>query len=89
MNSTNFVSEFRRQVIIASDALDAAENKIDQFTDLGAEVTLDPHFNNVAVVPTDPLSKADIVAAGAVLIELFAFLGSGPGSRREKLNKLR
>lgn len=89
MNSQNFVTELRRSLIQLADAVDAVEEKIDQFVDGGATNCFDPYFNNTTPDPKDPTTKDDLIAAGGVVQELSTWLGTGSASRRAKLNKIR
>jgi hypothetical protein len=89
MNTTTFMTTFRKAVQDLLVSLDSARNIIDQYGDLGDAETLDIHFANNSYDATDPLTKAKVVAAGAVILEMVAALGSGPGSNRAKLNELR
>jgi len=70
-------------------ALDQAQALMNEYTDLTAAVVLDPHFTNTTVTPTDPITKQDVIDAGAAVAAIIATLGSGVTSNRAKLNKLR
>jgi hypothetical protein len=89
MDSAAFVSTFRRSAVQLLDALNAASECLDQYNELGAAVTLDPYFTSVTQPATAPLTKQDLIDAGGAIQVLLTALGTGAGSNKAKLDKLR
>lgn len=73
MDKTTFQTRAARSATMLMEAVEEAEALIKISTNIGADLALDPDYS----------------AAGAAFSAVFTALGSGAGSNRAKLDKIR